>query len=109
MKIFNAVDKFITLHDGSRVDSNFYQTIKKHVEARYNHLNLDDDHSIATILGDEFLSLLSESESIKAFKSFIHMVESFQVSYIPSDVPSPYFDYFELMPTMPPMADGLPF
>ena len=109
MKIFNAVDKFITLQDGSRVDSNFYQTVKKHVEARYRHLNLDDNHSIENILGDEFLSLLSESESIKAFKSFIHMVESFQVSYLPSCVPSLYFDHFELIPTMPPMADELPF
>jgi len=109
MKIFNVVDKFITLQDGSRVDSNFYQTVKKHVEARYRHLNLDDNHSIANILGDEFLSLLSESESIKAFKSFIHMVASFQVSYIPSEVLSPYFDYFELMPTMPDMTSELPF
>ena len=109
MKFYNTVSKFITLQDGSRVDSNFYQTVKKHVEARYRHLNLDDNHSIENILGDEFLSLLSESESIKAFNSFIHMVESFQVSYILSDVPSLYFDYFELIPTMPPMADELPF
>ncbi len=109
MKFYNTVSKFITLQDGSRVDSNFYQTVKKHVEARYRHLNLDDNHSIENILGDEFLSLLSESESIKAFKSFIHMVEKFQVSYVTSDVPSLYFDYFELIPIMPPMADELPF
>jgi hypothetical protein len=109
MNIFNPVDKFITLHDGSRVSKKFYETVKQHVEDRYKYLNSDNNHSIANILGDDFLILLSESESIKAFKSFIHMVEKFQVSYVTSDVPSLYFDYFELIPTMPPMADELPF
>ena len=109
MKFYNTVSKFITLHDGSRVNKKFYETVKQHVEDRYKYLNSDNNHSIANILGDDFLSLLSESESIKAFKSFIHMVEKFQVSYVTSDVLSPYFDYFELIPTMPPMADELPF
>jgi hypothetical protein len=84
MKFYNTVSKFITLQDGSRVDGNFYQTVKKHVEARYRHLNLDDNHSIANILGDEFLSYLlnlNQSKPLnllytwwKAFKFLISLL-----------------------------------
>ena len=37
MKIFNPLDKFITLHDGSRVSKKFYETVKQHVEDRYKY------------------------------------------------------------------------
>ena len=89
--------KFVTLFDGSRITGAFYAEIKEHVEARFWVLDNNEFHKIEDILGQEYLLSLTESESKKAFKAFVRMVEHSQISYLPVESSSKHHQYYELM------------
>ncbi len=96
-----SINKIITLHDGSKVDEDFYEFIKDYVVAQYDFLNPEDSHRIEDILGAELIDDLTESACQLAYKSFIRMVENFEVPYEEFAAPSKYYTYYTLMPTMP--------
>jgi hypothetical protein len=89
--------KFVTLFDGSRITGAFYAEIKEHVEERFWKLDSNEFHKIEDILGEDYLQSLSESESRLAFKAFIRMVETMEVSYLPVERFSKHYQYYELM------------
>ena len=89
--------KFVTLFDGSRITGALYAEIIEHVEARFWVLDSNEFHKIEDILGEDYLRSLSESESMLAFKAFIKMVETMQVSYLPVETLSKHYQYYELM------------
>lgn len=102
-------EKEIVLLDGSTINRSFYDAIAAVVKSRYDHLNIEDNLRIEDVLGAAFLRTLDESDSMKAFKAFIRMVENFEVPYLEVQTPSKHYTYYELMPTMPSFADELPF
>jgi hypothetical protein len=89
--------KFVTLFDGTRITDPFYAEIKEHVEARFWKLDSNEFQKIEDILGEDYLQCLSDSGSTLAFKAFIRMVERMEVSYLPVETSSKYYQYFELM------------
>ena len=89
--------KFVTLFDGSRITGAFYAEIKEHVEARFWVLDSNESHKIEDILGEEYLLSLTESESKMAFKAFVRMVETIEVSYLPAETAPKHYQYYELM------------
>ena len=89
--------KFVTLFDGSRITGAFYAEIKEHVEARFWVLDSNEFHKIEDILGEEYLLSLTESESKMAFKAFVRMVETIEVSYLPAETAPKHHQYYELM------------
>jgi hypothetical protein len=89
--------KFVTLFDGTRITDAFYAEIKEHVEARFWKLDSNEFQKIEDILGEDYLQCLSDSGSTLAFKAFIRMVERMEVSYLPVETSSKYYQYFELM------------
>ena len=116
MKIINTASNSITLHDGSRVDGNFYNFIKNHAKSRYDFLNGEAIYQCEQILGDEFLDLLGNKAAIKACNVFKFIVRRSEIPYLMYDLPTRRGLYFELMPTMPSMVidqlfmeDDLPF
>jgi hypothetical protein len=116
MQHLNTTEKFITLHDGSRVDGNFYDFIKNHAKSRYDFLNREAIYQCEQILGDEFLDFLGNKASSMACNIFKSMVRRSELPYFMYDLPTRRGLYFELMPTMPNMVtdqlffeDELPF
>ena len=89
--------KFVTLFDGSRITGAFYAEIKEHVEARFWVLDSNEFHKIEDILGQEYLLSLTESESKMAFKAFVRMVETMEVSYLSIETAPKHYQYYELM------------
>ena len=89
--------KFVTLFDGSRITGAFYAEIKEHVEARFWKLDSNEFHKIENILGQEYLLSLTESESKTAFKAFVRMVETMEVSYLSVETAPKHYQYYELM------------
>jgi hypothetical protein len=89
--------KFVTLFDGSRITGALYAEIIEHVEARFWVLDSNEFHKIENILGQEYLLSLTESESKTAFKAFVRMVETMEVSYLPVETFSKHYQYYELM------------
>ena len=108
-KIKMNKEKEVVLFDGSTINRSFYDAIAAVVKSRYDHLNIEEDQRIDDILGAAFLRTLNESDSKKAFKAFIRMVENFEVPYLEVQTPSKHYTYYELMPTMPSLVDELPF
>ena len=99
----------MVLLDGSTINRSVYDAIAALVKSRYDHLKIEDNLRIEDVLGAAFLRTLDESDSKKAFKAFIRMVENFEVPYLEVQTPSKHYTYYELMPTMPSFADELPF
>lgn len=89
--------KFVTLFDGSRITGAFYAEIKEHVEARFWVLDSNEFQKIEDILGEDYLQSLSESESMLAFKAFVRMVETMEVSYLSVETAPKHYQYYELM------------
>ena len=76
---------------------------------RYDLLNREAIYRCEQILGDEFLDLLGNKATIKACNIFKFMVRRSEIPYFMYGLPTRRGDFFELIPTMPPMADELPF
>ena len=89
--------KFVTLFDGSRITGAFYAEIKEHVEERFWKLDSNEFQKIEDILGEDYLQSLTESESKMAFKAFVRMVETIEVSYLPAETAPKHYQYYELM------------
>ena len=89
--------KFVTLFDGSRITGALYAEIIEHVEARFWVLDSNEFHKIENILGQEYLLSLTESESKTAFKAFVRMVETMEVSYLSVETAPKHYQYYELM------------
>ncbi len=89
--------KFVTLFDGSRITDAFYAEIIEHVEARFWKLDSNEFQKIEDILGEDYLQSLSESESMLAFKAFVRMVETMEVSYLSVETAPKHYQYYELM------------
>ena len=89
--------KFVTLFDGSRITDAFYAEIEEHVEARFWKLDSNEFQKIEDILGEDYLQSLTESESKMAFKAFVRMVETMEVSYLSVETAPKHYQYYELM------------
>jgi hypothetical protein len=89
--------KFVTLFDGSRITGAFYAEIEERVEERFWKLDSNEFHKIEDIFGEEYLRSLSESESMLAFKAFVRMVETMEVSYLSVETAPKHYQYYELM------------
>ena len=89
--------KFVTLFDGSRITGALYAEIKEHVEERFWKLDSNEFQKIEDILGEDYLQSLSESESMLAFKAFVRMVETMEVSYLSVETAPKHYQYYELM------------
>jgi hypothetical protein len=95
-----ATNKTVTLDDGSKVSTTFYELIKNHVIGRYDSLDPQKMYDIDAILGEGLALVFNSAAVSKISQSFETMVENAEVPYVELKDEAEYCTHYQLMPSV---------